>query len=141
LSSASHDTLARMAALDGLLAFAGDYCAARGVGNDDALRLTLVLEELFTNTVMHGHGGDCDAPLRVALCCTASHLLLLYEDSAPPFDPLSGLDAAALQVDLPAEQRSAGGLGMRLVAQLASSLRYAHEHGRNRVWIEMPRRG
>jgi serine/threonine-protein kinase RsbW len=129
-----------MAALQDLLAFAGDYCAAQGVGNDDALRLTLMLEELFTNTVTHGHGGDCDAPLRIGLCCTASHLLLLYEDNAPPFDPLSGLAAAAQRVDLPAEQRGDGGLGIRLVAQWASSLRYAHEQGCNRLWVELPRR-
>jgi serine/threonine-protein kinase RsbW len=140
LSRATHDAQARMAALEGLLAFAGDYCAAQGVGNDDALRLTLVLEELFTNTVTHGHRGDCDAPLRVALSCTASHLRLLYEDSAPPFDPLPGLEEAARQVDRPAAQRGDGGLGLLLVAQWASSLRYAHEHGHNRLWVELPRR-
>jgi serine/threonine-protein kinase RsbW len=140
LTGATHHAQARMDALEDLLAFAGNYCAAQGVGNDDALRLTLVLEELFTNTVTHGHRGDCDAPLRVALSCTASHLLLLYEDSAPPFDPLSGLDEAARQVDLPAEQRRDGGLGMLLVAQWASSMRYAHDEGRNRLWVELPRR-
>jgi two-component sensor histidine kinase len=31
------------------------------------LKVTLVLEELVTNTIEHGFGGDSDAPIRIAL--------------------------------------------------------------------------
>ena len=82
---------ARMASLAQAIAFVEAFCADRGVAASDGLRLSLVVEELFTNTVMHGHGGGSDAPVRLGLRADASQLELSYEDSAPPFDPLDHL--------------------------------------------------
>jgi len=46
---------ARMARLPDAIGFAEDFCRQHGIVHDDRLRLTLVVEELFTNTVEHGH--------------------------------------------------------------------------------------
>ena len=45
--------------------FVEAFCAAQGVAPPDALRLTLIVEELFTNTIVHGHGGDHASPVRI----------------------------------------------------------------------------
>ena len=57
---------------------------------DDNARwhLVLVVEELFTNTVTHGYRGGADAPVEISLACDRGGVTLLYEDAAPPFNPL-----------------------------------------------------
>src|ERR1041384_1611982 len=50
--------LARIDRLRALREFLERFCADAGLGGDQCLRLNLVLEELFTNTVRHGHRGD-----------------------------------------------------------------------------------
>ncbi len=56
---------ARRDALPQVDAFLGEVCVAAGLGRETCLRLTLLVEELFTNTVVHGHGADSEAPVRL----------------------------------------------------------------------------
>jgi serine/threonine-protein kinase RsbW len=130
---------ARMARLADVIGFVEGLCRQHGIGRADLLRLTLVVEELFTNTVEHGYGGDCDAPVRLELSATATEVTLLYEDAAPPFDALVHLAQQPPSVDMPLATRPIGGLGLHLVEQIAASARYAREDGRNRLWIVLRR--
>ena len=132
---------ARMAMLAETAAFVETFCNRAGVARDDALRLTLIVEELFTNTVEHGHRGDSDAPVQVALGVRDDALLLRFEDGAPAFDPRPQMATPPASLDAPVETRPLGGLGMHLVARLARDVRYAYEGGRNRLWIELRRGG
>jgi serine/threonine-protein kinase RsbW len=129
---------ARMASLVEATAFVEGFCERHGVGHADTMRLLLVIEELFTNTVQHGHGGDCDAAIQIALQAQAAEVELHYEDSAPAFDGLAA--AAPADLDAPEVEREPGGLGLHLVKRFAGSARYAREDGRNRLWIVLPRR-
>ena len=131
--------LARLEGLAEAISFVEAFCADRGVSESDGLRLSLVLEELFTNTVVHGHGGGSDAPVRMALRADASHLELSYEDSAPPFDPVayaarSPVDPAAAVADRPI-----GHLGLALVVDMAERIRYARLDDRNRILLALRR--
>jgi serine/threonine-protein kinase RsbW len=132
---------ARLDSLQAACEFAEAVCAAAGVAHADTMRLVLVIEELFTNTVTHGHGGDSDAPVRVQLVLAQAHIELHYEDRAPPFDPLRQLDSAAPHLDAGAESRTPGGLGVHLVARVADRLDYLFVDGANRLRIVLPRRG
>ncbi|MEO7855263.1 MAG: ATP-binding protein [Rubrivivax sp.] len=129
---------ARMAELADALAFADAFCAAQQVARDQQLRLTLVIEELFSNTVQHGHGGDAASPIRLALHPGTQGIELLYEDHAPAFDPLAWArdHAAAPQVD----PHAVGGRGVLMVLQLSSATRYKYEDGCNRLWLHLPHR-
>lgn len=119
-------------------AFVETFCNLHGIGRADILRLTLIVEELFTNTVEHGYRGESDAPIHITLSAGIGELGLLYEDAASRYDPLSRLSA---QSDLAAavDSRPIGGLGIHLVRQLSRSARYVHEGGRNRLWLRLPR--
>jgi len=130
---------ARLASLPGATAFAQSFCAQHAVSRDDALRLTLIIEELFTNTVTHGYGADCDAEVTLVLTVLDDSVRLLYEDKAPRFDPLARSLATGTHDVQPLEARSVGGLGVRLVSELAAASRYAYEDGKNRVWITLKR--
>lgn len=122
---------ARLAELRPLRAFLERFCQATGVGGDNCLRLNLVLEELFTNTVRHGYGGDSDAPVWISLSRDPGGVCLVYEDTAPPFNPYRKLPSQAPEST--AEIRKLGGLGVLLTRKLAASRDYAYLFGRNRI--------
>ena len=131
--------LARLEGLAEAIAFVEAFCADRGVAASDGLRLSLVVEELFTNTVVHGHGGGSDAPVRLVLRADSSHLELSYEDSAPPFDPVayaarSPVDPAAAVADRPI-----GHLGLALVVDMAERISYLRQDDRNRILLALRR--
>jgi anti-sigma regulatory factor (Ser/Thr protein kinase) len=126
---------ARMAELADALAFIEGFCAARDIGSDARLRLTLVVEELFTNTVQHGHRGDAASPVRLELALCAQDIELFYEDQAPAFDPLAW--ARANPAPPTPEAETVGGRGVLLVQRLCSTAHYAFADGCNRLWLRL----
>ena len=47
--------------------FIEEFCNAAGVPRPACLRANLVVEELFMNTVKHGHAGGSDLPVWITL--------------------------------------------------------------------------
>ena len=130
---------ARLAALPETATFARDFCARNGVGRDDALRLTLIIEELFTNSVQHGYGTESDAPIRVTLGTAGLHITILYEDAAPAYDPLALILVTPSTLNDPLDARPLGGLGGYILGQLIVAATYSYENRSNRLWLTMPR--
>lgn len=128
---------ARLAALSEAATFAQDFCQREHIGHPVALRLTLVVEELFTNTVRHGYGGDSDAPIAIALSAAGDEVTLYFEDAAPRFDPLPYMHSPPADLDAPSQARGVGGLGLHLVAQMSTHIRHAYADG-NRLWLTLP---
>jgi anti-sigma regulatory factor (Ser/Thr protein kinase) len=131
--------VAQPAGIGEATAFVEACCARSGVARDDALRLALITEELFTNTVMHGHGGGSDATVRITLRIEDSEMLLDYSDEAAAFDPLARTDDALAPLDADPDARKPGGLGVLLVVQLASRIRYERVDGRNCLSVALAR--
>jgi len=130
--------LARLDQLRPMRAFLEQFCAENGLPRDACLRLNLVVEELFTNTVGHGHHGDCDAPVWVAVSRRGDVVHLVYEDKAPPFNPYSALaEASTPAPDVTVSMRRIGGLGVLLTKGLAKSRDYAYVFGRNRIRLTL----
>jgi len=82
---------ARRDALPQVEAFLAEVCAAAGLDRAMGLRVTLLVEELFTNTVVHGHGADSDAPVQLDCEVAAGRIALVYEDTGPPHDPFAAV--------------------------------------------------
>ena len=108
-----------------------DFGQAAGVGPEATIRVVLVLEELFTNTVAHGYPGGTDGPVWVTLEGQRGVIVITYEDAAPPFDPIGH----TLPPSLPADERAPGGLGLALVRGLCTSASYTRTGDRNRVTL------
>ena len=125
---------ARLGELRTLREFLERFCALAEVATDDCLRVNLVLEELFTNTVRHGYRGECDDPIWVTLRAAPGALHVTYEDSAPPFNPWVGLPEFAPDATL--RSRRIGGLGVLLTRKLANTRDYAYLYGRNRIRMQ-----
>ncbi len=46
--------------------FVEDACTTAGIGREDCLKLLLIVEELFTNTVTHGYREESESPVWIA---------------------------------------------------------------------------
>ena len=121
---------ARLGELRHLTAFLEAFCGAQAIERTQCLRLNLVLEELFVNSIQHGYRGDCDAPIWVTLDARPHAVQITFEDTAPPFNPFA---------HLPNPQQKIGGLGVLLTRELATGRDYAYLFGRNRVRLSLAR--
>ena len=123
--SAKHEELTR------LQAFADEFAHECGLPDDERSRLLVILDELFTNAVTHGHGPhSADGNITVALGCRKGRLRISFVDAGPPFDPLA---FGAPDLDAAGEERPIGGLGIHLVRSLVDQARYRREGGRNHL--------
>jgi len=100
------------------------------------MRLRLAVEELFVNTVTHGHGGDSEAPVDVTVRIDGERVTLIYEDTAPAFNPFAKVDSPDPTAAL--EARDVGRLGVFLITQLAERCDYARTGNRNCVTVDLP---
>ena len=114
-------------------AFIEDFCRTAQIPRDSGLRANLVIEELFLNTVKHGHRGGSEAPVWITLSASGGEISLTYEDRAPPFNPFAA--ATREMLEALAETRREGGLGVILAHGLTASADYAYIFGRNRIRI------
>lgn len=110
--------------------------AVAGMAGSLVLRLRLAVEELFVNTVTHGYGGDSDAPVDVTVCIDGARVVLVYEDSAPAFNPFAIVKRPDAEASV--EARDVGRLGLFLITQLAERCRYERAGDRNCVTVELP---
>ena len=118
-------------------AFLDAFCHAAGVPHNSCLRLNLVVEELFTNTVKHGLRGDSDSPVLIELKAKLREVVLTYEDQAPPFNPLAYAEKVATKEQ--AEAGKVGGLGTVLTRELSIASDYTYLFGHNRIRLTMAR--
>ena len=126
---------ARLSAFEQVKSLIDEFGEAAGLGREDRHKLTLIVEELFTNTVTHGHHGDSDALVQVTLEVTDAGVELIYEDSAPQYDPV----AASRRTDIEStiNERRVGGLGVYLTIGLTNGAVYRFVEGRNRISLTL----
>jgi serine/threonine-protein kinase RsbW len=126
---------ARLCAFDEVKALIDEFGAVADLGREDRHKLTLIVEELFTNTVTHGHRGDSDAPIFITFEEAQGDLRLIYEDSAPQFDPLAA--GRRTDIDSTIKERRIGGLGILLTIGLTDNADYSYVEGRNRISLRL----
>lgn len=94
--------------------------------------LSLVLEELFLNTVHHASANE--APIAwLTLEQLPSAVQLRYEDSGRAYDPFAHVDRTVLAETGAA--RRVGGLGVILIESLADTAHYERRAKRNRITL------
>jgi len=110
-------------ALADLFAGLAVACAQLSVSDGDSLRLQLLAEELFINTVDHGFSGKTGAPVHLRLARDERGLTLHYEDVAPAFDPR--------QPPPPRDESTIGGLGLPMLQGMSREISYRRDGNRN----------
>ena len=125
---------ARQAEFDEIAAFIETACAS--LRDDERLRLILLVEELFANSVNHGYGGDSDQPIWLTVQVDEASCQLVYEDCAPPYNPFASVDSSSTEAEL--DDRPIGGLGIVLLMELSSSRKYERRGDRNVIELHVP---
>lgn len=125
---------ARHAEFDSIAAFIDSECSS--LARDERLRIILLVEELFANSINHGYGGDSDEPVWISVLVRKDTCRVIYEDCGPAYDPFAAVDASSTESEL--EQRRIGGLGIVLLMELSSSRAYERRADRNVVQLDVP---
>ncbi len=100
-----------------------EYSGRRlGLDSQLLLRLQLVAEELFLNTVQHGHPRDPD--IELGLSAGNGEVLLTYADHGPAFDPGRHAKCPDPEHD---------GIGLMLIRQLPDRMDYRRQDGQNLI--------
>lgn len=102
--------------------------------SDDIHRCTLILEELFTNSVKYGtsDGPDKHVYLRIEPAADRS-ITLTYEDRAPEHNPFTKVSTEHTNPNLGV--RRVGGLGVPLILQLTEQARHTTLPVGNRITL------
>ncbi len=114
-----------------------EFAQGHGLPAGTVFKFQLALDELLTNIVSYAFGENHKDPtitLRVELI--ENQLRATLRDNGRRFDPLS--DAPAPDVNLSAEDRPVGGLGIFLTQAFVQSLDYSRVDGWNTVHLVQP---
>ena len=105
--------------------------AAAGLDRKTAYRLILAVDEIATNSVVHGYvEANRQGPLSVSADISPSSLKITIEDAGLPFDPHRIPPPDTL--DTPLEQRNIGGLGVYLALKSVDEYIYEYVGDKNR---------
>jgi anti-sigma regulatory factor (Ser/Thr protein kinase) len=109
----------------------GDFAKAQAVPEEVRRGLSVVLDELLTNTISYGLAND-GSEVSVDGELHADELTLTVSDSGRPFDPLG---EAVPDTTSAVEDRPVGGLGIHLIRHLVDDVRYERRSNRNVVVV------
>jgi serine/threonine-protein kinase RsbW len=97
-------------------------------------RIELVLEEILSNIVRYAFTESPTSTIELVVMLAAGDIVLTFEDSGKPFDPL--------EVPEPSHPKDiatakVGGWGVSLVRKFADRLDYQRRNGRNRLEVRI----
>jgi serine/threonine-protein kinase RsbW len=97
-------------------------------------RLTLIVEELVTNSVNYGK-MKADGHIELGVEVGEDAASLRYVDTGIEFDPIG--EASADDRHLAAINRRVGGLGWPLIKDLSTNLTYQRLDGQNQITLSL----
>ena len=133
--SQSGQFVARMDRFTDIRSFVEAFCLLAQATRLTSLRMTLIVEELFTNSVQHGYGGDGDNPIWLGISYRNGEMEITYEDAAPPYDPFQGPPKPFVSSD--GNSARLGGWGLGLVKGLGNRVSYTRADDRNRICLTL----
>jgi anti-sigma regulatory factor (Ser/Thr protein kinase) len=109
------------------------FGAEQALSPDDLTNVHLVLDELVSNVIRHGHIAN-NGTVDVSLAVDSGTLTIDIVDDGIAFDPLA---CPSPNLDLPIEERPIGGLGIHIVKALSETIAYRRDGGRNHLSLTM----
>lgn len=129
-------------ALGPLRDYATKAAQAAGLDKKASYHLTLAVDEVATNVVLHGYEEmGKSGPIRAWTEMTDETLTYVLEDEGASYDPCGHELPKEEELAKPLEERVAGGLGIYLAYQGVDKLDYESSGGRNRHRFVMKRPG
>jgi serine/threonine-protein kinase RsbW len=125
--SANIDIPAILDAIPGVSFELEQWLISSGFSDEQTLDLQLAVEEVITNTILHGYAGT---PGTIRICCQAGpdEVTVEISDDAPAFDPLQ-VPEPDTSANL--DDREIGGLGILLIRKVTDNATYRYEKAKN----------
>src|SRR5690242_3118785 len=101
---------------------------AHHLPEDRKLDVLTAIEEVLSNIVRHGGAAPWPEDILVHAAFRDDEIEIRFEDSGPPFDPLS---YPPPRLDLALQERTGGGLGIHLLRRLMDRVHYERAGDRN----------
>ncbi|MDD5678593.1 MAG: ATP-binding protein [Kiritimatiellae bacterium] len=92
--------------------------------------MMMALDEALTNVVLYAYTDDHRGTVLIHMSRADNTLTAEIVDRGKPFDPTAH---PTPDISLPIEQRPIGGLGIHLIRNLVTSLRYYRKEGENHL--------
>ncbi len=118
--------------LEGLNTTLAQFLEAHGIVDRAAYAVNLAIDELVVNVIHYAYVDDDTHMIDIELAIDAEEIILRIEDDGRPFDPRRGPS-----LDLHAEDREVGGLGLLLVLDMVDVLKYRRVEERNCVEVRI----
>lgn len=124
------DCEGRISAITELTDALAQWAGERGVPPKLMTSMALILDELFSNVVMHGYREDASGRIAVEARIDDQAFTVTLADQAPAFNPLLVPEP---DTRLSIEERQIGGLGLLFVRRTADRLAYERVPGADGV--------
>jgi len=113
-----------------LFAFVEQSLAGLNTPAAERGKLMMALDEALTNVVLYAYPAEQRGTVGIRLDRKDNTITAEVVDHGKPFDPTAH---PAPDITLPIEQRPIGGLGIHLMRNLVTSLRYYRQKGENHL--------
>lgn len=97
------------------------FCHAAGFDEDNARGLQVAVDEICTNTVLHGYDGDISRKFSIEGWRGDQRIAFVIKEWGKPFNPEIIPEP---DLESPLETRPLGGLGLYLVRNLTDNFEY-----------------
>lgn len=128
----SLEKIARSDNLEELFAFVEQALSDLKMPEPHRSRMMMALDEAVTNVTLYAYPEDQRGTVGLYLSRADNTITTEIVDHGKPFDPTAHPEP---DVTLPIEQRPIGGLGIHLMRNMATSLRYYRKQGENHLII------
>ena len=122
--------------LEELFAFVEQALTNLNMPAPDRNKMMMALDEVMTNVVLYAYPEDQRGTVGISIFRNDNTITAEIVDHGKPFDPTAH---PAPDITLPIEQRPIGGLGIHLMRNLVTSLRYYREQGENHLVLTTSR--
>jgi serine/threonine-protein kinase RsbW len=92
------------------------------------MNINLVIEEAVTNIIFYAFSDGNKHNININILLNGKSLTIKITDNGIPFDPLSQNEP---NINLPAEERKIGGLGIFLMSQIMDKMHYTRKKNQN----------
>lgn len=118
-----------------ILGFVGEQLEANDCSAELRAEINIAVDELFSNIAFYAYPeGKGFVAVRIQI--DDAKVILAFIDAGKPYNPLAKEDP---DIDLEAEERPIGGLGIYIVKQMASDVRYEYTDGHNVLTVVFAR--
>jgi len=97
-----------------------------------AMNISLVIEEALSNIIFYAFTDNDKHEIRISVSLNNNRFTIKITDDGIPFNPLL---QQLPDINLPAEERPVGGLGIFLISQIMDEMNYSRQKNQNIITL------